>query len=139
MKTGTKNVLFNFIDGEIWKPVVGFEGLYEVSNMQRVKSLKRKKNGLVTPIILRSGLHQFGYPKFTLCKNGKFYYFQLHRLIAEAFIPNPSNLPCINHIDCNPENNDISTLNGVRTRIIPDTPTLRVDWISRERKTVWLN
>lgn len=110
IKKGTKNILFKDIDGEIWKPVVGFEGLYEVSNMQRVKSLKRKKHGIVIPILLRSGKHQFGYPKFTLCKNGKLYYYQLHRLVAEAFIPNPNNLPCINHIDCNPENNNIFNL-----------------------------
>lgn len=110
MKKGTKNIIYNPLENEIWKPVFGFDGLYEVSNKQRVKSFKRNKNGLPIPIILRNGIHKFGYPSFTLCKNGKPYYFQLHRLVAEAFIPNPYNLPCINHIDCNPLNNNIDNL-----------------------------
>ena len=99
MKKGTKNIIYTPLDNEIWKPVFGFEGLYEVSNMQRVKSLKRNKNGKLIEIILRCGFHRFGYPKYTLCKENKFFYVQLHRIIAIAFIPNPLNLPCINHIE----------------------------------------
>lgn len=113
MKVGTKAQLFNQIEGEIWKDVVGFEGLYSVSNLQRVRSEKRKSNNHWTTVcerILRAGKHSFGYPKFTLCKDGKFHYVQLHRLVAEAFIPNPNNLPCINHIDNNPLNNAIENL-----------------------------
>lgn len=113
MKHGTKANKFIPLDNEVWKDVVGFEGLYSVSNLQRVRSEKRKSNGhwsVVCERILRPGKHKFGYPKFTLCKNGKLYYVHLHRLVAQAFIPNPSNLPCINHKDNNPDNNSIDNL-----------------------------
>lgn len=98
---------------EIWKDVVGFEGLYMVSSIGRVKSLDRmtynnsyKKTGK----ILKNGLHKHGYPKYTLCKEGKLYYTTSHQLVAKAFLPNPNNFNCINHIDNNPKNNHFSNL-----------------------------
>lgn len=102
-----KNIPFNSLIGEIWLPVVGFEGLYSVSNAERILSHGRSgMNGYtITEKILRPGKHSYGYPKYTLMKEGKFYYFSLHRIVATAFLPNPNNLPCINHIDNNPKNN----------------------------------
>jgi hypothetical protein len=108
-----KVIPFNKIKGEIWKDVPGFEGLYSVSNLQRVRSNKRKSSGSYFTVgdkILRPGVHSYGYPKFTLCKDGKLHYLQLHRIMALAFIPNPDNLPCINHIDNDPKNNSIENL-----------------------------
>lgn len=98
--------------GELWFDVVSFEGLYKVSNKQRVKSIGRfTEAGVRIPErILRPGKHKDGYLKLTLCKGGKLTYLTLHRIIATALIPNPKNLPCINHIDGNPANNSIDNL-----------------------------
>lgn len=88
---------------EIWKPVVGFEGLYEVSNLGRVKSLSRKsKRGnhfiTISEKILKFG-SSMGYPFVNLRKGGKVTSIKVHRLVAEAFIPNPENKREIDHIN----------------------------------------
>lgn len=86
---------------EIWKPVPGWEDLYEVSNKGRVKSLsKRHKN----PIILKP-TKTLGYLRYTLFRNYERWDVKAHRLVAMAFLPNPNNLPCINHKDENKMNN----------------------------------
>lgn len=93
------------MEKEVWKPVRGFEGFYEVSNLGKVKSLDVvyvTKNGRMlhrkgktlkpTPI-------DFGYSTVTLTKNGKYKRFLVHRLVADAFIPNPENKPFVDHIN----------------------------------------
>lgn len=98
---------------EVWRPVKGYEGLYEVSNYGRVKSLDRvrksSKNAVavVKGRILKSapGKNGNGYPKVVLCKNGERENYYVHRLVMEAFVPNPDNLPCINHKDESRNNN----------------------------------
>lgn len=85
--------------GEVWRPVKGFEGFYEVSNCGRVKNLK-------TGFIFKGETDWKGYRRVTLKKK----HYKIHRLVAEAFIPNPYNLPCINHKDCNPSNNCVDNL-----------------------------
>lgn len=87
---------------EYWRPVVGFEGLYEVSNFGRVKSLPRNTT---SGKILKLCNKRHNYKGVDLMKNGQHHNKQVHRLVAEAFIPNPSNLPCVNHKDENPQNN----------------------------------
>lgn len=87
---------------EIWKDIKGYEGLYQVSNLGRVKSLPRLMwNGkgyfMSKEKILKSGTVN-GYKQVTLCKNNEQEPFLVHRLVAEAFIPNPNNLPQVNHI-----------------------------------------
>lgn len=91
-------------ENEEWKPVVGYEGLYEVSNLGRVRSLDRmswngKSYWLQKGKILNPGFDMYGYKYVNLYKNcnGKKYY--IHRLVASAFIPNTDNLPVINHIN----------------------------------------
>ena len=92
---------------EIWRPVVGYEGLYEVSNMGNVKSLDWKGTGterIMSPVNLN------GYLRVLFNRNGKRKLKLVHRLVAEAFIPNPDNLPCVNHIDENKSNNHVENL-----------------------------
>ena len=85
---------------ESWKSVVGYDG-YMVSNLGRVKSLKRN-------IILKQYLGM--YSMVTLCKDGRTDSKTVHRLVAEAFLPNPHNYPCINHKDEDKHNNCVENL-----------------------------
>lgn len=112
------NVIEN-LEGEIWKDIIGFEGKYAVSNKGRVKSLefKRKcgKNGSYTnkEKILSFYVNNTGYYKITLLKNKNKIYPYIHRLVAESFIKNTLNKPCVNHIDGNKLNNYVSNLEWV--------------------------
>ena len=96
---------------EIWKDIIGYESFYQVSNLGRVKSLNYNHTGKEE--ILKEGWVHYkngGYRSVNLCKNGKRKTHLVHRLVAEAFIPNPDNLPCINHKDENPSNNCVNNL-----------------------------
>lgn len=88
---------------EIWRDVVGFEGLYKVSNLGNVKSLNYKRTGKEK--VLKPIKNTGGYLQIWLIKDGRRYTKSVHRLVAEAFIPNPDNLPCVNHKDENKTNN----------------------------------
>lgn len=99
---------------EIWEDIKGFEGYYQISNLGNVKSLcrvvKRGKNYKpVNERILKPYYHD-GYPEVVLSINGNPRTFSIHRLVAEAFIPNPNKLPIINHKDENPSNNRVDNL-----------------------------
>ena len=93
---------------EIWKDVVGYEGLYQVSNMGRVKSLNYGRER-----ILKASDNGSGYLYVALCKKGKYKNFLVHRLVAMVFISNPENKPCIDHIDTNKRNNKVENLRWV--------------------------
>lgn len=97
---------------EIWKDIKGYEGLYQVSNLGRVKRIKFINNIVEKPCnkILFNKNDNLGYVQVTLCKNNTRHYKRMHRLVAEAFIPNPLNYPCVNHIDGNKQNNSINNL-----------------------------
>ena len=86
---------------EIWKPVVGYEELYEVSNFGRVRSLDRidSNNHPLKGVILKPYISNSGYLLVGLYKQQKRDRKLLHRLVAEAFIPNPENKPEIDHIN----------------------------------------
>lgn len=90
---------------EIWKDVVGYEGLYQVSNLGRVKSLIRN-------VVMKQRLNKDNYPEIVLFKNGKHKTFTVHRLVALAFIPNDdvTTKTQVNHIDEDKTNNKISNL-----------------------------
>lgn len=98
---------------EIWKDIEGYEGLYQVSNLGRVKGLERtiiRKNGKPLTIkeqILKPFLDSRGYYFVSLAKNKQPKYYRIHRLIAEAFIPNPNNKPEIDHINTNKTDNTV--------------------------------
>lgn len=92
---------------EIWKPVSGFEGLYEVSNIGRVRSLTRYKK-VIKPHIINTGYYQY-----QLWHKGKYRVAFAHRLVAQAFVPNPDNKPYVNHKDENKLNNSFDNLEWV--------------------------
>lgn len=103
---------------EIWKDIVGWEGLYQVSNLGRIKSLSRvvkvvghnHSEARISEKILKSVIRKLGYEMVTICKVNIHKHKQVHRVVAEVFIPNPDNKPNINHIDCNPLNNKVENL-----------------------------
>lgn len=98
-----------------WKPVEGFEGFYEVSTNGKVRSCSRLVksrycNRIIKGKELKQVKDQDGYCKVQLSKEGKATSKAVHRLVAQAFIPNPNNYPVINHRDENKENNNVSNL-----------------------------
>ena len=92
---------------EIWKPIKGYEGKYEISNYGRVKSYAQNKDGKITAGLL----NQKGYRVVRLYdqpQHGKWY--QVHRLVAMAFIENPNNYEQVNHKDEDKSNNHVDNL-----------------------------
>ena len=104
----TYNVNPPDLEGEVWKDVVGFAGLYLISNKGRLKSIK--KNGTQ---ILRSPSIRVWYLRTSLSNNGKITQESIHRMVAMAFVPNPHNKSVVNHIDANPLNNCAENLEWV--------------------------
>ncbi len=96
---------------EIWKDVVDFEGLYQVSNMGNVRSLNYRNTGKEG--VLKPQKHNRGYLCINLSKEGKCKTFTIHRLVAEAFIPNIDNKPDIDHINTIRDDNRVENLRWV--------------------------
>ena len=109
----------NIREIEIWKDIEGYEGIYQISNIGRIKSLERivyHNNGInriIPEKIRKTRPDSHGYDKIDLYKEGKRNTFTIHRLMAIAFIPNPYNLPQVNHIDGIKENNYVRQLGMV--------------------------
>ena len=100
---------------EIWKDIEGFEGLYQVSNLGRVKCVEHKcpgRHGLrtVKEHLMTQVKGSKGYLYVSLSNMDRGRTFTVHRLVAKAFIPNPDNLPCVNHKDEDKFNNNVSNL-----------------------------
>ena len=93
-----------------WKPVVGYEGLYEVSNTGIVKSLDRMKNRKHTIERDLKPSTNKRYKEVKLYKNGTKRSIKVHRIVAQAFVPNPYGKPQVNHIDGNKDNNNADNL-----------------------------
>jgi hypothetical protein len=138
---------------EIWKDVKGYEGLYQVSNLGSVKSLKRtvnvNKSKLCTKVvferILKNGINSSGYYNLTLCKNGSQKTRLVHQLVAIAFLghtPNGQNL-VINHIDFNKLNNNVENLviitqreNANKKHLNHSSKYTGVCWVKKSKKWV---
>jgi len=88
-----------------WKWIDGYVGKYKISSSGEVKSYSRKK-----PFILKSALNTYGYPFVILCKDKHKLMVMVHRIVASTFIPNPNNLPQVNHKDENKQNNNVDNL-----------------------------
>ena len=100
---------------EIWKDIENYEGLYQVSNLGRIKSIRKMKKQNILKLGTRNT-----YNVINLMKNGKARSFQVHRLVAKAFIPNPENKPQVNHI------------NGVKN----DNRLENLEWVTRSENTI---
>lgn len=103
-----------------WRYVVGYEGLYKVSTEGNIKSIRRNK-------ILSPNTNKDGYKRVSLYKNKASKHYSVHRLVAQAFIPNPDNLPQVNHIDEDKSNNCVSNLEWI-------TPKDNCNYGTRNRK-----
>lgn len=100
------------MDNEIWKDIEEYEGLYQISNLGRVKSFG-KQTGFYTrkhELILKDNIDKDGYHLTTLIKKRTRQHLRIHRLVAEAFIPNPEDKPQVNHKDGNKDNNSVENL-----------------------------
>lgn len=103
------------LPNEEWRDIKDFEGLYQISNYGRVKSLARyrklySKLIYVPEIIRKNGYDKNGYQILPLNRDSKKYTRKIHRLVAEAFIPNLENKPCIDHINCQIDDNRVDNL-----------------------------
>lgn len=106
---------------EVWKDIEGYEGMYQISNFGRLKTLSRvstfiqggrTRSRLLKERILKPCSGRHGYIEVGLCKDGKVFYTRIHRLVALAFIPNenPEIFNVVCHRDDNPANNEVSNL-----------------------------
>lgn len=92
---------FSQSNEEIWKHIVGYEGIYQISNFGNVKRNEK---------LLKIKYKNNGYAFVCFSRNNSLKYFHVHRLVAQAFIPNPENKPTVNHIDGVKSNNKLSNL-----------------------------
>ena len=126
---------------EIWKDIIGYEGFYQVSSLGRVRSLDmyvkcgygsyRLRKGKVLSSVIKDN----GYLQLKLYCNGKLYKKYVHRLVAQAFIPNPDNLPEVNHLDEDKTNNNVTNLEWCDHKYNLNYGTARI----RERDTKMKN
>ena len=131
-------------ESEIWKDVVGFDGRYKVSNKGNIYSVERKDTlgrnwgGMV----LKQRYDKDGYLRVTLCENGTMETKLVHRLVTEAFISNPNDLPQVNHRDEVKSNNNVENLewctskynsnHGTRTNRVAEAQSKKVRGVNIE-------
>ena len=122
---------------EVWKDIKGYNGDYQVSSIGRVKSKKIKKHKILKPGYRLSNKKKT-YDFVVLCKNNNCKKHSVHRLVAQAFIPNPENKPQVNHIDFNKKNNNVSNLEWctISENKLHDIKHNRVDDTNRWKSSV---
>lgn len=102
---------------EIWRDIIGYEGIYQISNLGNVKRIGTYSNQTgkewISNRILKPAIKSNGYMFVGLSKNGKVSSKHIHRLVAEAFVSNPDNKPTVNHKDGNKSNNTVDNLEWV--------------------------
>lgn len=131
---------------EEWKDIEGYEGLYQVSNEGRVKSLDRYVDNFwgtkqfVRGRILKETTDKDGYLMVYLCKDGKPKGRKVHRLVAEAFIPNTENKPQIDHINTVRDDNRVENLRWVSCKENSNNPLSRKRMSESQKKIIhhWL-
>ena len=106
-------LIWRYFMKEIWKDCIGWEGLYQVSNLGNVRSLHYRTPYLMSPVTDARGYKRVS---FVLPNSKKYKRNAVHRLVAEAFIPNPDNLPQINHKDEDKTNNNVDNLEWCNTK-----------------------
>lgn len=106
------------LDNEIWRDIKGYENIYQVSSLGRVKSLERVSylGKIIKEKILKNSFNHRKYLVVHLSKDGKSKVVTVHRLVAEAFIPNPENKLEVNHIDEDKTNNCLNNLEWVTSK-----------------------
>ena len=130
--SGCENILrADLVKSEEWRDIVGYEGLYQVSNLGRIKSLKRvviRKNGkphAVPERIRVCTLDNKGYRLVKLHKYGVKTTCKVHRLVAASFIANPHNKEQVDHIDGNKSNNSVTNLRWCTNKENCNYPNIR--------------
>ena len=126
---------------EIWKDIPGFEGMYQVSNLGRVKRLplgkqypSRQTHNNIRKVHIKNGYYQVN-----LSKGNRVKWFGVHRLVALAFIPNPNKFPCVNHKDENKMNNNAENLEWCTHRYNNNYGTAKQRQIESMKKNDPLN
>lgn len=116
---------------EVWKDIEGYEGKYQVSNLGRVKSLNYNKTGKEG--MLRAGVTTDGYLQVVLYKDRKKKHHATHRLVAQTFIPNPDNKPCVDHINTIRTDNRVDNLCWVTCKENNNNPITKKRLLGNQR------
>lgn len=93
------------MEEEIWKEIRGYDGKYRISNFGRIMSINKHSNKILKKVLFTNG-----YVRACLYKDGNYNNYLVHRLVAEYFIPNPNNYPCINHKNEDKTDNRVENL-----------------------------
>lgn len=115
MRSSKHTIFTGNLPNEDWKDVVGYEGIYEVSNLGRIKSLPKQRGVqfIEWSSLLSQKINRYNYLVATISKDNKPKSVHVHQLVAKAFLPNHLNRPCVNHIDGNRQNNKVENLEWV--------------------------
>ena len=124
-------------ENEVWKDVKDYEGLYQVSDRGNVRSVDRINHigSRYSGRILKPRYDKDGYLRVSLCKNGIKKIKLIHRLVLEAFVENPSNLPEVNHLDEVKDNNNVKNLEWCDSRYNVNYGT-RTERVSKKVRAV---
>lgn len=117
-----KNLSIDSLEDEIWSQVKGYEGIYIISNLGRIKTVERvtSQNRQISIYIKKQILNKDGYPQVILCNNGKVVTRRTHRIMGETFLLNKHTKPCINH------------KNGIKT----DNRIENLEWCTVQENTI---